>query len=102
MSFVYKMSSPSRTEARPAGNRRKVTARGKAGRPPAGPGLQGLPLRNETGRQDCGPAGGSDGQSGEEAANSHGDFQKDSGLCREAERTLHDAQLPRLRVDFQN
>lgn len=50
----------------------------------------------------CGPAGGSDGQSREEAANSHGDFQKDSGPCWEAKWTLHDAQLPRLRVDFQN
>lgn len=100
VSFVYKTSSPSRMEARPAGNRRKV--RGKAGRPPAGPGLQGLLLRKETRRQDCGPAGGSDGQSGEEAANSHGDFQKDSGPCQEAERTLHDAQLPHLRVDFRN
>ena len=35
VSFVYKMSSPSRMEARPAGNRRKVTV--------GGPGLQGLP-----------------------------------------------------------
>lgn len=32
---------------------RKVTVRGEAERPPAGPGLQGLPLRKETRRQAC-------------------------------------------------
>lgn len=82
---------------------RKVTVRGEADAPAGHRALRPAAEEGETRRQACVAQGEVlMGKAGKKLPTAMETSRKTPGPCWEAKWTLHDAQLPRLRVDLQN